>query len=395
MTKGEKAVAMRDAGLSNTEIALALGMPKASARRLISETREAKAHPDAWRLKALCHCTEASWRNCPRHQNAQECRHQFIYEPHWPYGRCVFCDAVDWESPQWGHLAQAGGVSSEEEHRLKSEATGSSPVPHPPMKDLVESFLKDRGVSFGKPTTLTSHIVIPDTQCKPGVPLDHLRWAGAYIAERKPDVVVHLGDHWDMPSLSSYEKRGSRYFEGRRYRDDIDAGNEGMRLLLEGMGDWRPSRMVLLRGNHEDRVTRAVNEDPRLEGVIGMQDFEDAEWEVHDFLEPVEIDGVTYAHYFANPGTGRSYSGNVDTMLRNIGFTFTMGHQQGLRFGRRELTNGVVQLGLVAGSFYQHNEDYRGPQARSEWRGLIVKHEVGSGYDPMFVSMDYLKRQFG
>src|SRR5512135_2199363 len=76
------------------------------------------------------------------------------------------------------------------------------------------------------------HFVIPDTQCKPGVPLDHLTWAGNYCAEKQPDVIIHIGDHWDMPSLSSYDV-GKKEFEGRRYVDDIEAGLRGMELFLD------------------------------------------------------------------------------------------------------------------------------------------------------------------
>ena len=71
-------------------------------------------------------------------------------------------------------------------------------------------------------------LVIPDTQVKPGVNTDHLEWAGYYAVKMKPDVIVHIGDHWDMPSLSSYDKKGSRQMEGKRYVKDIDAGNEAM-----------------------------------------------------------------------------------------------------------------------------------------------------------------------
>ena len=39
---------------------------------------------------------------------------------------------------------------------------------------------------------MTTHFIIPDTQIKDGVPLDHLTWAGKYIAEKKPDVVVMI-----------------------------------------------------------------------------------------------------------------------------------------------------------------------------------------------------------
>lgn len=246
-----------------------------------------------------------------------------------------------------------------------------------------------------KPQT---HLVIPDTQCKAGEDLDHLYWAGHYARERQPDVIVHLGDHWDMSSLSAYEKRGAKYFEGLRYKNDVAAGNHGLELFEEGLGGYQPKRKILLRGNHEDRITRAVNEDPRLEGVIGFHDFNDVAlgWEVVDFLVPIIVGGIAYSHYFYARNTGRPYSGAIENVLKNIGHSFTQGHVQGLRYGRRELANGTAQVGLIAGSYYMHNEDYRGPQAVNEWRGIIVKHEVRDGdYDPMMVSINYLKRRFG
>jgi len=259
----------------------------------------------------------------------------------------------------------------------RAEETGSTPVRE------------------AKPTT---HLVVPDAQVKPGVPIDHLYWAGRYIAEREPDVVVHLGDHWDFESLSSYEKPGSRYFEGKRILADIEAGNRGLEELERGMGSFKPKRKVLLRGNHEDRLSRALNEEPRLEGLVSFDNLNDKAlgWEVVDYLVPIKIDGLSYAHYFYSPNSGRPYSGPVETMLKNIGGSFTMGHQQGLRWGRRELADGTAQVGLVAGSYYQHDEIYRGPQGNAaHWRGLVVCHEVRDGdYDPMMVSLNFLRKKF-
>jgi hypothetical protein len=70
-------------------------------------------------------------------------------------------------------------------------------------------------------------LVIPDTQVAPGSDTRHLKWAGKYAAEKKPDIIVHIGDHWDMPSLSIYDV-GKKSFEGRQYTKDIEAGNVGM-----------------------------------------------------------------------------------------------------------------------------------------------------------------------
>ena len=251
------------------------------------------------------------------------------------------------------------------------------------------------------------HLVIPDTQVKKGVRIDHLERIGMYAADKKPDTIIQIGDHWDMPSLSSYD-RGKQGFEGRRYAHDIAAGNKALALLTAPIRaeikrtartrtPWTP-RLVLLRGNHEQRILRAVENDPILEGTIGYHDFNDVElgWETHDFLNVVWIDGIAYSHYFAAPLSGRPYGGqSIDTRLKTIGHSFTMGHQQVLLFGRRE-TLGGAHYGLVAGNCYQHDEGYRGPQGNQEWRGIILKNEVSSGaYDPMFVSLDFLKRRFG
>ena len=57
------------------------------------------------------------------------------------------------------------------------------------------------------------HAMIPDTQVTPDTPTDHLEWIGHYLAEIRPDVIVHIGDHADMESLSSYD-RGKKASEG-------------------------------------------------------------------------------------------------------------------------------------------------------------------------------------
>lgn len=253
-----------------------------------------------------------------------------------------------------------------------------------------------------------THIVIPDTQVKPGVPTDHLRWAGQYIVDHFagcPNVtIVHLGDHWDMPSLSSYDK-GRKAMEGRRFLADVEAGNDGMKVLdgplnahnarkqAASKRQWHPRR-ILLRGNHEQRIERAVESDAQLDGLLSYNMLESPGWEVYDFLKPVEVDGVTYCHYFANVMTGKPLGGMAITRLKTLGYSFTMGHQQTYDHAIRFIKN-RSQHALIAGSFYLHDEDYKGYQGNYHFRGLVVKHQVHDGaYDIMQISMDYLCRRY-
>ena len=258
---------------------------------------------------------------------------------------------------------------------------------------------------------MRSHLVIPDTQVKEGVPTDHLKALGNYIIVHQPDVIVHLGDHYDMPSLNSHEKAGSKYFHDLTYKRDIDAGEEGLndifsplynlqyRQRINKKKEYRP-RTVYLMGNHEHRIERAVKNLPILEGVIGLKDLVLDKYfgEVYRFLEIVNIDGIRYSHYFVNPTSvmGAIVGGTIDNKLRNLGFSFTMGHQQGLQFGRHDLADGSIRQGLVAGSFYMHDEDYRNIQGnKTHWRGIVHKRNVVDGeYDVEFIGLDTLLKEY-
>lgn len=256
-------------------------------------------------------------------------------------------------------------------------------------------------------TKSMEHFWLPDTQIKKGVPINHLEAAGNYIVERQPDVIINAGDWFDMPSLSSYDK-GTKKIEGARYEEDIEAGIIGMETFMKPINEYNAlrarnrkkqykPRMVFLIGNHEERIQRHVNHNPHLEGKLGYEDLKLKEfgWEVHDFLDPVNIDGVTYSHYFYNPNTGRPLGGVASTRLKNIGFSFTMGHQQTLDVAIRPLNDGATMRGLIAGAFYQHDEDYKGPQGNRHWRGCIYKHHVRNGnYDLMELSLPYLLKKW-
>jgi len=249
------------------------------------------------------------------------------------------------------------------------------------------------------------HLFIPDCQVKDDVPLDHLKWLGQYIVDKKPEVIVQIGDFADLPSLSSYDK-GKKSFEGRRYKKDIAAAKRGMDMLLGPMRaynkrmketkhtQYRP-RMVLTLGNHEERIARAVNEQAELEGMLSYMDLPYDEWEVHDYLKPVVIDGVMYVHFLANPMSGKPYSGTALNQLAKVHHSFCVGHKQTLDVGTYFTPLGKQTWGIVAGAFYQHDEDYKGYQGNAHWRGICVLNDVRDGnFDPMMVSMEYLRRRY-
>jgi hypothetical protein len=250
------------------------------------------------------------------------------------------------------------------------------------------------------------HVIIPDTQVKPGVETSHIDWAAQAIVEYKPDVVVVLGDWWDFASLNGHEEKGSAGMENSRYQDDLDVGNDAFRRLCAPMNAeierlrkgkrklWTP-RKVFLRGNHEDRADRVARNDPKWTGVIGSHNCETLDFEVHGFLDRVWIDGIIYSHYFKAPNSSRPVGGSIDARLNRIGDSFVQGHQQGFLYGNRVYPTGKIRHGLVAGSFYQHDESYKGPQDNDHFRGIVVLNEVNDGdYCIMPLTLEYLRRRF-
>ena len=253
---------------------------------------------------------------------------------------------------------------------------------------------------------MTKILVIPDCQVKDGVDTSYLDWIGQYIVEKQPDVIVQIGDFADMPSLSSYDV-GKKSFEGRRYTKDVEAAQMAMARLVTPINMlqarqyrdkkrvYKP-RMVLTLGNHEERINRAVNNDPKLEGLLHIRDlgYEGFGWEVVPFLRPIVIEGVAFAHYFVTGTAGRAAS-TANAMLNKKHMSCIAGHQQGKQIASSFKADGKQITAIIAGSCYLHDEEYMGEQGNKHWRGVVMLHEVKEGeFDEMFVSLDYLRKKY-
>lgn len=253
---------------------------------------------------------------------------------------------------------------------------------------------------------MTKHFIIPDVQVRHGDDFNFLRNIGKYIAEKKPDVIVCLGDFADMPSLSSYDV-GKKAFEGRRYTNDIHATIQAMRTLMSPIileqdrlrfnrkKQYNP-RLIFTLGNHENRINKAVNNDPKLEGVLDIQDlsYEEFGWEVYDFLDVVVVDNIAYSHYFTSGVLGRPAT-SAAAQLNKKHMSCVAGHQQGLQIATGYRADGAQLTSIIAGSCYEHNEDYLGPQGNKHWRGCLMLNDVNDGqFDMMPVSLKYLNARY-
>jgi hypothetical protein len=249
-------------------------------------------------------------------------------------------------------------------------------------------------------------LVLPDVQAKDGVDFTYLERIGQYMCDKRPDAVVCIGDFADMPSLSSYDV-GKKSFEGRRYTKDVDATHRASEALFGPLRKLRLQQMknkqkvytpftVMTLGNHENRINRAVNDDPKLEGLISIDDLNYREyWDnVYPFLEVVTLSGVAFSHYFVTGTAGRPAS-TASAQLNKKHMSCVAGHQQGLQIATAHRADGIRLTSIIAGSCYEHDEDYMGVQGNKHWRGFLMLHDVKDGeFDLMPVSLDYLEKKY-
>ncbi len=253
----------------------------------------------------------------------------------------------------------------------------------------------------------SKHMFIPDPHDQPEINKDRFELAGNFAIKHKPTVIVCAGDFTSLDSLSGYDK-GRKSHEGKRYVNDVDSCREALMRFNEPFDRYnckqrknhKPTytpRKVMLIGNHEERILRAVEDDAKLEGTMGLEDlgFEAAGWEVIPFLKMVQIDGVWYSHYFVTGISGMPIGGlNPARQIINKHMeSTTSGHSHILDTAVATGPSGKRVFGLVGGCFFTHHMPWASATEHLWWRGLHLKHDVQGGeYDIEHFSMSRIEK---
>lgn len=241
-----------------------------------------------------------------------------------------------------------------------------------------------------------SHLVIPDYHTYKGDDLRRFKALGKLIALRQPEVIVFMGDMCDMGSLCKYDE-GKKSFVFENVKDDIEALHTAEKeiyreliTLNSGLAKAKKKqyspKVIKLLGNHEYRLQRLLDYEPKWEGTYSMNSFAtryDVDETIIPFKDFIEVDGVFYSHFWASGVMGRPFA-SARAMIQKRGVSCTMGDTHTLDIATLTKPDGSRIRGLVAGSF--HDPDYKsfaGPQVDKIWfNGVIYKHDVYEGnYD--------------
>lgn len=254
---------------------------------------------------------------------------------------------------------------------------------------------------------MNNHLVLYDTQITPTSDVRMVDWFGQLIIDRMPEVLIVIGDWWDMKSLSSYDK-STKAAEGQRYFEDVQCGKSAMARMLKPMKEhnerrrrnkqaiYKP-RMEFFMGNHEERIIRHVNANPSLHGTLGYADLQlDAfGWNVTDFLEHKVIDGINYTHCVKNRNS-QYMKANPKQIIAQEMMTTVVGHQPGMQIycDYSSLTEKNV-WGIINGASYLDNPNYRNHTGNNHFRGVTMFNNVEDGdFDLELIRLSTLEKMY-
>jgi hypothetical protein len=251
------------------------------------------------------------------------------------------------------------------------------------------------------------YLIVPDPHAHPSHNNDRADWLGKFILDHKPDVVVNMGDTWDLPSLSSFDK-GKASFSSASYEKDIDAGLDFQDRM------WHPikkakkkqPRKVFLEGNHEHRINKVLEYEPHLAGDRYGISYKNLQLEnyYHDIVmyeggTPgiITTGGISFAHFFVSGLMGRPIGGDhhAASLLSKNYSSCVAAHSHTADFAIRSGSNGKRIQGLVAGVFQDYVSGWAGNVNQLWWQGLVYLRNVEDGvYDPQFISMEALRKEY-
>lgn len=230
----------------------------------------------------------------------------------------------------------------------------------------------------------------------PDVTNERFDWLGSLIEEVKPDYTVDLGDGADMRSLNSFDTRYPQAIVSQSYEKDIESYNEAMDRLwgrYKVSKKKRPYRFGL-EGNHEHRIKKALQADPRLQGKkygISFSHLQTDHWfdEYHEYHNSapaiVDIDSVLYSHYFSAGNFGTAMSGlhHGYGLLGKLNRSAICGHshKRSLYFKDSAYPNPII--GMVVGCYKSKDEAWAGQANTEWWRGAVILRNIENGhFDP-------------
>lgn len=251
-------------------------------------------------------------------------------------------------------------------------------------------------------------LVVPDQHAHPDFNNDRADWLGKLILDLKPDVVVNMGDTFDMPSLSSYDK-GKASFHGASYEKDINAGLDFLDRMWSPIKKAKKKRpySVFLEGNHCHRLKKVLEYQPELAGDkfgVSYKNYQLTDYHHEVVYYEGQTPGIytrqdiSFAHYMVSGLMGRPIGGehHASSLLAKNHCSCVVAHSHTVDWSVRSSPTGNRIMGLVSGVYQDYKSPWAGNVSHLWWSGVVYLRGAENGvYDPEFISLGALRREYG
>ena len=258
------------------------------------------------------------------------------------------------------------------------------------------------------------HLIIPDTHNYHGDDRSRIGYLATYISQIKPEVIIIMGDWFDMNSINRFDKTGSLKKEGEKVALDLKAGLNALSDLLKPIRElnqelqskkkkqYKP-RIIFTEGNHEIRLSKFIDQNPVLEGLLTpieelMTENPYLPIEYIRYGDFIEVGKILYTHILFNGG--RPISGRVNTCgdaLRLVDKSVIFCHTHRLEFKQfKRMGSNKLITALNGGCFLENEPEYMYGSHPNWWSGIVKVYPDGKGnFDIETVSLQTLRNFYG
>lgn len=254
-------------------------------------------------------------------------------------------------------------------------------------------------------------LVIGDAHIGEDDDLSRFNLLGDLILDQRPTHIVIIGDFLTLNCLSAWDMDKRKTMEGRRYKAEIDSGMDALTRMLAPIDLYNVDRreqkkrqydpeLYYIMGNHEDRLTRYLEQDPTFDGFVSVEkDLKLVDWgfKVVPYRAWCEINGVWFTHIPHNevkPVTGRYHIHQAATTTIN---SIVYGHTHKLELLNKH-AQGMehLQQVLCCGCFFDKHEPYVDGRVTHYWKGVVLLSNYKPGrFDVETWSLGRMRRTYG
>lgn len=254
-------------------------------------------------------------------------------------------------------------------------------------------------------------LILPDAHTTPERNFERFKALSRYIITTQPDNIANLGDFGTYDSISAWNKNRKLTLEGQRFEAEIEAANKALDLIeseiskfnvVKSKGkkaQYRPFKLFI-KGNHEDRIDRYLDENPQMQGLINhdkLLKLNERKWLAIDYKDDYYIHGTAFTHAPIHNG-GQAISGKyvcakaLDLYSKSVIF----GHTHRLQIDSRRSKGDNLRIAMTSGCFFDIDPQYAKGSPKEYWKGI---HRIVHTNDGQFeivdqISLDRLLKEY-